>query len=238
MFTKLLAGPRDESEAADLALASVAERARLAWRAGIALALDPSDTQQVFYLAQALDRPTLPRIAARLAALPAGRELLRARPAIDSRSVDLAALRALPANTLGGAYVRVLDENGLDPDIFQRPPGLPDDLAYVAQRLRQTHDLWHVVTGFDTDVPGEIALQAFTYAQLRQRFSLLIVLFGLLIFTLRHPRVWPMSMRARRVGKQAAWLFGERLEDRWTEPLAALRERLGLSELAQQNERR
>jgi ubiquinone biosynthesis protein Coq4 len=45
----------------------------------------------------------------------------------------------------------------------------------VGQRTRQTHDLWHVLTGLGTDIPGEIALQAFTYEQLHHNFSRLIM---------------------------------------------------------------
>ena len=39
------------------------------------------------------------------------------------------------------------------------------DAAYVELRLSQTHDLWHVITGFDTMVAGEIGLQAFHLTQ-------------------------------------------------------------------------
>jgi ubiquinone biosynthesis protein Coq4 len=38
-----------------------------------------------------------------------------------------------------------------------------DDTSYLLLRLRQTHDLWHVVTGFSTNVPGELGLKAFVY---------------------------------------------------------------------------
>ena len=116
MFGRLFAGPKDELEAVQIA---GSDRAlRRIWqgvRAGIALALNPDDTQQVFYLAYSVDRETLPLLAERLRAVPSGSELLERRPAIDSTSVDFAALRALPENTLGGAYARMLQRNQLDP---------------------------------------------------------------------------------------------------------------------------
>ncbi len=40
-----------------------------------------------------------------------------------------------------------------------------NDAVYGELRLSQTHDLWHVVTGFDTTVVGEIGLQAFHLTQ-------------------------------------------------------------------------
>jgi ubiquinone biosynthesis protein COQ4 len=230
MFTQILTGPRDEAEAMQVALTgTVLDRAQLALRAGIALALNTQDTQQVFYLAIAVDRETLPVVAARLAADPSGRELMRERAAIDTKHVDFAALRALPADTLGGAYARALDAQGLSPDIFQRPPGLPDDLAYTAQRARQTHDLWHVLTGLETDIPGEVALQAFTHAQLGQNFSKLIVGFGLAFFGLRYPRMWKMVREARKAGAQAKFLLAVRWEDWWSVPLSEVRARVGIA---------
>jgi ubiquinone biosynthesis protein Coq4 len=230
MFSRVLVGPKDEAEAVHVALTGTAlERSLLALRAGFALALDTNDTQQVFYLAIALDRETLQRVAARLAADPSGRELIRTRAAIDTKHVDFAALRALPADTLGGAYARSLESHGLSPDIFQRPPGLPDDLAYVAQRVRQTHDLWHVLTGLDTDVPGEVALQAFTHEQLRQHFSKLIVRFGLLFFGLRYPRMWAKVKRARRAGSEAKFLLAVRWEDWWSRSLSEVRTEFGVA---------
>ncbi len=172
------------------------------------------------------------RLAARLAEDPGGRALIRERAAIDSRHVDYAALRALPADTLGGAYARALEAKGLDPDLFQRPPGLPEELAYVAQRARQTHDLWHVLTRLDTDIPGEIALQAFTAEQNRLNFSELIVRFGKLFYGLRYPRVWGMVRRARADGRRAKFLLAVRWEDWWDVPLAEVRRRVGLDRVS------
>src|SRR4029078_11371261 len=44
---------------------------------------------------------------------------------------------------------------------------LPVDRRWFADRLRDTHDLWHVVTGYGRDLIGEASLLAFTYAQTR-----------------------------------------------------------------------
>jgi ubiquinone biosynthesis protein COQ4 len=229
MFEQILTGPSSEAEAMHVALnGSAWARAQLAVSAGLKLVRNTQDTQQVFYLAFAVDRLTLPRIYARLIQDPVGRELVRTQAAIDSKHVDFAQLRALPASTLGGAYARALEANGLDPDIFQRPPGLPDDFAYVAQRARQSHDLWHVLSGFGTDVPGEIALQAFAHAQLGQNFSKLIVRFGLLVFGARYPRVWRMVKRAGAAGHDAKFLLAVRWEDWWADSLEDVRARVGI----------
>jgi len=229
MFTRLLSTPADELEVSRLDLdSSPITRLRLGLSAGIRLALDPTDTQQVFYLARAVDHGGLSRLREALLDHPGGAQLLADRPAIDRRAVDFTALLGLPPDTLGGAYARMLEAQGLDPDIFQRPPGLPDDLAFVAQRVRQTHDLWHVVTGLDTSVPSEIALQAFSYAQLEQNVSRLLAVFGVLLFRKRHPQAPALARRWYARGKRASFLLAVRWEELWGEPLGAVRARVGL----------
>jgi ubiquinone biosynthesis protein Coq4 len=229
-MTAWFSEPRDEAEAHARAAAGWVPRLLLGCSAGLRLAFDPHDTQQVFYLATSLDRDNLPRALRRLATDEAGRELLRKRPAIDGHTIEQ--LRALPPDTLGGAYARMLAANGLDADLFQRPPALPDDLAYVAQRMRQTHDLWHVLTGLGTDVRGEIALQAFTYAQLRLRFSLLLATFGVVFFGLRDPDTLRLTQYWYRRGRELPYLLAVAWEDLWTARLDDVRRRLGLREFA------
>lgn len=229
MRTTRLETTIDEERAFRIALkGSWLSRRWLALRAGIALARDPSDTKQVFILATAIDGQALPRLRRELEASPGGRELIVAQPSIDSSGVDFDQLRSLPADTIGGAYVRMLDAKGLDPDVFKRPPHLPEDWAYVSQRIRQSHDLWHLLTGLETDVPGEVALQAFTYAQLRLRVSWTIAVFGTLLFSLRYPRMLRMVRSWYRRGRRTPYLLAVGWEKLWNERLDDVRARFGL----------
>lgn len=224
------AAARREEDAARIVDAG--GRARRLWvglAAGLRLLRDPRDTQQVFVLAAAVDRPHLDSLLARVNDLPEGRALLREQPAIDSKSVDFARLRALPADTLGGAYARMLEREGLDPDLFQPPPLLSPELTYLVQRIRQSHDIWHVVTGLSTSVPDEIALQAFTHAQLRNRTSRLIVRFGALFHGLREPSLRARVRAFQRAGSRCAFLLVVRWEELWDMRLDELRRRLGVS---------
>ena len=76
-----------------------------------------------------------------------GRELLEARPHLAD--ADLDALRALPDATLGREWVRFLDDHGLDPSLTKQPTPFTEDdrCAYLMHRIRQSHDLWHVLIG-------------------------------------------------------------------------------------------
>jgi ubiquinone biosynthesis protein COQ4 len=132
----------------------------------------------------------------------------------------------LREGTLGRTYSEFLRSRNLTPEVFAAPREVRDEAArYVAQRIRQTHDLWHVLTGYDTDVLGEAELQAFTYAQLRTPFSLLVALFGASNANLLSPRVWA----AYRRGKRAAPLVWRAWERHFATPLPELRQLLRLT---------
>ncbi len=50
---------------------------------------------------------------------------------------------------------------------FLSPPRFVDDaeLAFVLTRMREVHDLWHVLLGCHTDVLGELAVKGFEFVQ-------------------------------------------------------------------------
>jgi ubiquinone biosynthesis protein COQ4 len=190
---------------------------------------NPGDTELALDAAVLLNGGQLPRVVAAFEANAEGRELLRTRPAIDTDHVDLDALAALPEGTLGRSYVEFLRARGLTPEIFTPPRQVRDErVRYLAQRIRQTHDLWHVLTGYDTNVFGEVELQAFTFAQLRLPFSFLVAVFGLFKQQPFSPaaiaRVWAAYRRGRRA-QPLAWRMWER---QFATPLPQLRASLGL----------
>jgi ubiquinone biosynthesis protein COQ4 len=223
------AGRLSEADAAKIALSgSFVERAALGAKALYDLIRDPEDTTRVFVLGLLVSRRAYPVLLARITTDDRGARLLRERPAIDSAHVDFARLRALPATTLGGAYARYLDAKQLDPDLFQPPPGLPEVPSYIAQRMRQVHDLWHVLTGYDTDVPGEIALQAFTWAQTDAPSAALVTIGGLLRFGVSDRGLFVRVVDAYRRGRRAEFLAPIWLEEMWERPLDEVRAELGI----------
>jgi ubiquinone biosynthesis protein COQ4 len=202
-------------------------RAAAAARALLGLAVDPKRIDLVFSLTEALNADCFARVARELGRDAAGSRILAERPSIDSRHVDFAALAALPEATLGREYVRFLAAHDITPDLFQPPAGFDETTAYMTLRIRQTHDLWHVLTGYEPDVYGEIILSAFNYAQLRAPSSLAIVVFGALRYGPHRPGFLGDIRRAYRRGRATRPLASFYWEDHWLEPVAALRERLG-----------
>jgi ubiquinone biosynthesis protein COQ4 len=203
---------------------SSAQRLVTGLRALARLRQDPDDTEMALRAALHLNAGRLPKLVAAFEAQPEGRELLRTRPAIDSEHVDLAALANLPEGTLGRSYSEFLRSRNLTPEVFAAPREVRNEQArYIAQRIRQTHDLWHVVTGYDTHVLGEVELQAFTYAQLKMPFSLLIALFGASKASPLSPRVASRIWAAYRRGKRAEPLVWRAWERLFATPLSELR---------------
>jgi ubiquinone biosynthesis protein COQ4 len=116
-------------------------------------------------------------------------------------------------------------EGGRGPD-----PDLPPERAWFGARLRDMHDLWHVVTGYNRDLVGEAALLSFTYAQTGNPGIGFIVAVAWLRAggELRWARA--MIREGHRRGRRAAWLPEQEWEDLLALPLAQVRARLGLGE--------
>jgi ubiquinone biosynthesis protein COQ4 len=210
------------------------ERWRKAFAALARVVANPEETDQVLVFSSHINAGGLPARIERFLADPGGRRLYDEQRAIDSR-IDLDALAALPEGTLGHAYAHFLKSRGFTPDVFD---GTPENIgdpraAYVIQRLRQTHDLWHVVTGHDTDARGEIALQAFTFGQLRAPSSAILAAVGT-IKGFRGERAFAGEVLAAYwAGIRCAKLATFPWEDHWTTPLAEVRAMIGLTPVVQ-----
>ncbi|MEO1068360.1 MAG: Coq4 family protein, partial [Cyanobacteria bacterium J06638_6] len=101
--------------------------------------------------------------------------------------IDLNALSQLPPGTFGYEYARHMRTNHLSP--FTISPEL-DDLArrnVFALRYAITHDIFHVLLGFDTSYAGEIGVLAFAVAQNYSRSQRL----GLWLAALLYPLLAP-----------------------------------------------
>ena len=221
-----IALPARPAAPSGIRIPSLSTRVRTVVRCLATLARDPGRLDQVLVLSQTMNLPAVARAMTRIDENEneEGRALLHDQPRIDRKHVDFAALRALPDGALGREYARFLDDNGITPDAFENLPDIGDDrAAYVMLRMRQTHDLWHVLTGYTPDVRGEVLLQAFTYSQTRAPSSLIIALFG----TVRWAFRWPQQSRALREafarGERTGFLPTFRWEKHWSTPVTELR---------------
>lgn len=188
-------------------------RLRTVAQATRAAVANPEDTSQVFRIAEAMSFRNPERMLRRFTADPTGARLLAARDQILPRLQDRAWLESLPVDSLGAAYLRFIDAEGItadglvaasrdgaDPSYYD-----PDsDLGFVRQRMRDSHDLWHALTGYKGDLLGETSLLAFTFAQTRHPGIGFLAGLGI-VFT-PHANARRMIRDGFRRGRRAAWL--------------------------------
>jgi ubiquinone biosynthesis protein COQ4 len=145
--------------------------------------------------------------------------------------VDIEEFAQRPSATLAGAYGRFMKTRGLRPEEFPALAG-KTDFDYVLTHFYETHDLWHVVTGFDTDPAGEAGLQAFYSVQIRSHlpyFVMAAILMNAAIFSYedRHRRVAAIA-EGFRTGKSAKSLMGIDWREYFDKPLTEVRRELDL----------
>jgi ubiquinone biosynthesis protein COQ4 len=189
---------------------------------------DSNRTRDIHFVEEVTGRERLGRFAEELRRSAEGRELLRVQPELSAAWVDYYALRALPEGTLGRAYTRHLDDNGITAELQALPVTYvaDRDVAYLVRRFRQTHDLWHVLTGLGVTPHEEVVIHAFSWGQLRLPVSTLVVVFGSLKHLVLESRWGALrhSLReAYEAGRDAAPLLGVAWEKRWAEPLDEVR---------------
>jgi ubiquinone biosynthesis protein COQ4 len=177
---------------------------------------DPSRTEEVFIIMRALSGNAVQDGAARFARTAVGRRVLTEQADILAQLTDRAALRRLPEDSLGRHYAAFADAAGITPEglveasnaVQAEYAALSPDEALYARRLRDTHDLWHVVAGFSTHTFGEVCVVAFSYGQTRNLGFAAIALIGALKTARESGQrgVLHAAWQAYRIGRRAAWL--------------------------------
>ncbi|HKA86495.1 MAG TPA: Coq4 family protein [Haliangiales bacterium] len=167
-----------------------------------------------------------------------GDEILSLRPELCSDQVDYDALRRLPADSLGGRYVRHLDGNGLSADYQAAATRyvVDDDVAYLMRRFRQTHDVWHALVNLGIAGWEEVTIHAFSLGQLHLPVSWMILFFGGIkhgVLERRWHALTDVMPRAYRAGRAARPLMPVIWEKMWDEPIAAVRARYGIEPILQ-----
>jgi ubiquinone biosynthesis protein COQ4 len=219
-------------------------RYRRDWRAAFGalrrLLSDADDTVQVFRIMRALNVTTAKSGYQRLLRTAGGGRIAYRRVELAQRLSDPAFIGQFPAGTVGAAYAAFLQRTGYSAEglaTVSRTDDLMRDAehpyAWFGRRIRDSHDIWHILTGYRADQPlGEACLVAFSFAQTKGPGWALIAI-GSAIKAWRAPGGKP-AVRAiwegYRRGRRAAWLSGQDYEALLAEPLDAARTRLGITE--------
>ncbi len=147
--------------------------------------------------------------------------------------INLEELSQLPENTLGYEYAQHMQKYSIQP--LKLSPDLREEASQspFALRYAVTHDIFHVLLGFDTTYAGELGVLAFNIAQGYFKPAIaamqpLAVLIHVILAPTQIQRMCVNFRRGKALGKQAKCLIAYRFEENWARPIADIRFELGL----------
>src|SRR5580704_8064954 len=213
-MTETLIAPRANAEARP-------QKPRRQW--GVALKAlrrllnDKEDTGQVFEIMGALNGDSTAKNYRRLLATPNGGRLAYEHVELAPRLMDDAWLDSFAPGTVGAAYRHFIRSENISAEGLAEvsrerrgPVDQPHPYAWFGRRIRDSHDIWHILSGYHRDGLGEACLVAFSFAQTRGLGWAAIALGA--AFKAVTEGHWAAARAIRqgyRRGKAAKWLPGE-----------------------------
>ncbi len=148
---------------------------------------------------------------------------------------DLEKLSKMPKGSLGWTYAKVMTAINYKPD-FYRLLSVESDADYVINRVRKTHDLHHIMTGFSFDDFGENGVISVTVAQLAYPGFMLIDIISLMLsffagkdeLGIDVEYLFDLISAGIKMGRKAKPLFPVKWEEVFERPLEELREELNI----------
>jgi ubiquinone biosynthesis protein COQ4 len=212
----------------------------IARRAMKKLREDPDDTAQAIRVIGALSGNSGERLFERFKSTSGGQKILRERQDLFELMRDTERLRAMPEGSLGRAIgdwyaVEEISAQGLaDASEAAFSEGGPprretpdDDADLFGTRLRDLHDIFHVLAGYGRDLRGEAAVLAFTVPQTRNPGV------AYMVWSFLRGAGWfsdegKLIRRAFQRGRRSEWLVDQDWEALFEQPIDEVREKLGV----------
>jgi ubiquinone biosynthesis protein COQ4 len=150
---------------------------KLARRAMEVLAENPDDTAQAIVAIAAMSGNSNERLFKRFKKSARGQQILDERRDLQKILGDRERLLAMPEGSLGRTICEWFIRENISADglagaseaaaeeVGDRPANLGEEAQVFGARLLHLHDVFHVLTGYDRDMRGEIAVLAFTVPQ-------------------------------------------------------------------------
>lgn len=201
---------------------------------------DKEDTTEVFKIFESLpNNKFVPRVR-QLVFSEQGKHLRATEPSLPAILDDHTELRKTPKGSLAHAYCDFMESEGLTAaglvaefDAMGRPK-YDDLLQWFMERSRDTHDLFHVLTGYGRDALGEQCVLLFTHGQSPSHGHLLIGYAGSLnIKKMTRGSKAPVMravQQAKKTGKGAQELISMSIRDLLPMPLEEVRAKLNIPE--------
>lgn len=104
-----------------------------------------------------------------------------------------------------------------------------DEHRFIYNRHRDSHDFWHVLTGYGIDMAGEAGIIAWTYGQVRNKAYLLICILNAIMCAKRgRVDVFRTIWQGYRYGVRSPFLLAIDWTPYLPRPLEEVRGELGL----------
>ena len=217
-----------------------------AWKNFRLLMKDKEDTSLVFKIYESLpSKHFMPRIE-ELAMSPLGDQLRSSEPSLPEILDDHAELRKTPKGSLAHAYCDFMESEGLTAaGLVAEAESLgrakyDDVVQWFGDRSRDTHDLFHVLTGYGRDALGEQCVLLFTHGQSPTQGHLLIGYAGSFNIKLQikgsKAPVMGAVNQAKSTGRGAPPLLRQPIRELLKQPLEDVRAKLNIPEPTLYNE--
>ena len=211
-------------------------RPYVAWKSVKRLISDPARTEEVFIIIDALKGNSVSRAVDRLSHCEEGRALLLEKPSIVN---ELGNLEFSLSDSLGSFYTEFIHSESISAEELINESEVSTytgyktlDEKWMGERLRDIHDLFHVVTGYGRDELGELCLLAFSNTLHFNRGIALVLFMGRRQYRRDHPQL-PIDAcldEAKALAKNSAWLPGVWWEKKLHLPIDQVRDSLGLTD--------
>ena len=203
------------------------------------LIADKEDTEQVFHIFENLPRKGFMDDARAFVESEKGQRLMASEPYLPDLLDDHAWIDQLPEGSVGHAYVTFMRREGLsaaglvaEADKMGRPK-FDDQVQWYSNRLRDTHDLFHILTGYGRDALGEQCVLGFTYGQTGNYGNFFIAYAGgyeVKRGVKSDAPVFGAIRQGQRHGRASKAIIEQDIRALLAEPLEAARARLGIGE--------
>lgn len=211
-----------------------------AWHHMQKLIADKEDTEQVFHIIEALNGDSTRRDFLKFAATDEGAKRLAERADLPPMLDNHEPLRDLPPESVGRHYIAFMEREGLSAaglvaesqkhrDQHQK---FDDDFLWYINRLRDTHDLDHVLTGYGRDALGEATLLGYSHSQHGGMGISFISFMGgrqVAKYVPKAAHISEVIKEGRENGKHAKAIVYEDIAALLREPIDQARERLGIA---------
>jgi ubiquinone biosynthesis protein COQ4 len=203
------------------------------------LVADKEDTAQVFHMSECLPSRRMMRDAAAFCASDAGQALMTKEPYPPDILDDHDALLKLPEGSVAHAYVAFMRREGLSAGglvaeseiVYGKRPKYDDQLQWFGSRLRDTHDMVHILTDYGRDALGEQCALGFSSSQYPGLTDWFLAWAGALELKRRVKTDAPVFAavgEARRCGRAAQKIYAQNFRTLLAEPLEAARARMNI----------